>query len=410
VGSWAAKITSAAAVLGALIAAGQSGSALIQGYIQSHAQIELEKLKANSEVFDKYFQLAFAKDTTQDNNVILLGALAEIDGHPLQNWARERYKLKIQSIKDVDAAEARFSEAQDEKDQALRHVDVVTAKFKETTAYLEGLSETPDARKPYLEQLKSLTIELALANGEVEQSKANANAASQTLKLMQSQIVSGVTVSDIGSNEYSYVDKLTVEIVRIAFPDAPPADISKALPFLKSAMKEFHLSSPELVAASIAIIRTEVPGFAPVSELVSKFNTANTPFDRYEYDQGGKVLGNKEPGDGPKFKGRGFVQITGRSNYARTDEALGLGSRLIESPDDMNDPDVAARALCPFVAARRVQISNALQSRDLVSVLRFINGGASGLDRFTAAYESLMASLSAATKGGAVTASSSAPP
>ncbi len=112
----------------------------IQGYIQSHTQIELEKLKTNSDVFDKYFQLAFGKETTQDNNVILLGALAEIDGHPLQNWARERYKLKIQSIRDVDAAEAN-SEAQDEKDQAQRHVAMVSAKIKETTAYLVGLPE-----------------------------------------------------------------------------------------------------------------------------------------------------------------------------------------------------------------------------------------------------------------------------
>ena len=411
-GLLAAKITSAAAVLGTLFAVGQSGSALIQGYIQSHTQIELEKLKTNSDVFDKYFQLAFGKETTQDNNVILLGALAEIDGHPLQNWARERYKLKIQSIKDVDAAEAKLSEAQDEKDQAQRHVAMVSAKIKETTAYLVGLPETPDARKPYLEQQKSLTIELALANAEVEQSKANTSVASQRLKIIsssQSQIRDSNSL--VGPNEYLYVDKLSVDVVKEAFPGVKVEFISKHLPFLKVAMKEFHLSSPELIAATLAIIKTETTGFVPISEAMSSFNTQNTPFDRYEPGTSSAAsLGNKEPGDGPKFKGRGFVQITGRNNYAKMDELLGLGSRLIESPDDMNDPDVAARVLCAFVATKQAQISTASQSGDMASMRRAITGGTHGVAEFTQAYVTIMSSLSAPTKAAAVTANSSGPP
>ena len=77
---------------------------------------------------------------TEDNNVILLGALAEIDGHPLQNWARGAIQAqKIQSIKDVDAAEAKLSEAQNEKDQALRRVAILSASIKKTLGYLGGV-------------------------------------------------------------------------------------------------------------------------------------------------------------------------------------------------------------------------------------------------------------------------------
>lgn len=47
----------------------------------------------------------------------------------------------------------------------------------------------------------------------------------------------------------------------------------------------------------------------------------------------GKRLGNTEPGDGPRFKGRGYVQITGRANYKRLGQALGVGDLFLKQPD-----------------------------------------------------------------------------
>jgi hypothetical protein len=73
-------------------------------------------------------------------------------------------------------------------------------------------------------------------------------------------------------------------------------------------------------------------------------------FDQYETGTPkGKRLGNTEPGDGYRYRGRGYVQITGRANYARLKEVLGLG------PDEdlAADPDQALR---PIIAYRIMSV------------------------------------------------------
>jgi hypothetical protein len=54
-------------------------------------------------------------------------------------------------------------------------------------------------------------------------------------------------------------------------------------------------------------------------------------------------LGNGTPGDGVRFRGRGFVQITGRDNYRRFSERLGID--LVASPDMALREDIAVRIL-----------------------------------------------------------------
>jgi len=64
--------------------------------------------------------------------------------------------------------------------------------------------------------------------------------------------------------------------------------------------------------------------------------------DGWDYE-GREDLGNTESGDGPRFKGRGFVQITGRRNYQIWSKKLGI--HLIDNPEKAALPEIAAMIL-----------------------------------------------------------------
>ena len=56
----------------------------------------------------------------------------------------------------------------------------------------------------------------------------------------------------------------------------------------------------------------------------------------------GKAMGNTAPGDGWKYRGRGFIQLTGKNNYAAASKAIYKDNRLVENPDLVNNPEIAA--------------------------------------------------------------------
>ncbi|WEK05788.1 MAG: hypothetical protein P0Y65_05900 [Candidatus Devosia phytovorans] len=67
------------------------------------------------------------------------------------------------------------------------------------------------------------------------------------------------------------------------------------------------------------------------------------PTDAQRRYEGRADLGNTQPGDGKRYMGRGFVQLTGRRNYADWSKRTGLD--LIAKPDLVVEPAVAARIL-----------------------------------------------------------------
>jgi putative chitinase len=185
----------------------------------------------------------------------------------------------------------------------------------------------------------------------------------------------------------SCLERVTVQLVSRMCPGAPLDNIRTYLPALLAALEEADLVDPPLALMAIATIRAECGMFAPIDEFRSRYNTSPNAappyFDLYDNR---RDLGNQGPPDGARFKGRGFVQLTGRANYAQYSKRLGLGDRLLREPELANDPVIAARILAAFLKDRELRIKTALLENNLAQARRYVNGGTHGLDAFTSAY------------------------
>lgn len=89
----------------------------------------------------------------------------------------------------------------------------------------------------------------------------------------------------------------------------------------------------------------------------------------------GGRMGNKDPGDGFKFRGRGAVQLTGRDNYDAAGKALGLD--LVNNPDLAQDPANAGKIAAWYW--KKNNLGAAGKAGDVTAATRKINGGTNGL-------------------------------
>ena len=91
--------------------------------------------------------------------------------------------------------------------------------------------------------------------------------------------------------------------------------------------------------------------------------------------EGRKDLGNTQVGDGKRFKGRGPIQLTGRANYRRYGQQLGIDFE--NNPAIVAIPSVGLLVACKFWSDNGL---NALADKDdVLSITKRINGGTNGL-------------------------------
>jgi putative chitinase len=179
--------------------------------------------------------------------------------------------------------------------------------------------------------------------------------------------------------------KFDVVAVSRMFPHTPIGNIARNLPFVIRALKAAKLHDKVMVLAALATIRAETESFEPVPEGLSRYNTSPTgePFDLYDHR---KDLGNRGSTDGHDYRGRGYVQLTGRFNYEKYGRLIGLGASLVQKPDRATKPEIAAQLLAVFIGDRERPLKEALLDLDFPRARRLVNGGTHGLDRFVAAY------------------------
>ncbi|MGC4118387.1 MAG: glycoside hydrolase family 19 protein [Myxococcales bacterium] len=132
---------------------------------------------------------------------------------------------------------------------------------------------------------------------------------------------------------------------------------------MSQAMAEGGVDTPSRQAAFLAQLAHESVGLTAFEELATG--------DEYE---GRTDLGNTEPGDGVRFKGRGPIQLTGRNNYRAAGLALGLD--LETEPARAADPDVGFRVAVWYWNSRGL---NALSDAGNFDGITYaVNGGFTG--------------------------------
>lgn len=116
--------------------------------------------------------------------------------------------------------------------------------------------------------------------------------------------------------------------------------------------------------------------FTKLAEVPKSTNYFAKRYDIKFNPEKAKILGNIKPGDGEKYKGRGFIQITGRWNYKRAEEALGLP--LEQKPELAEKPEIAAK-IAVWFWKHRVQ-PNVSDWQDVEQVTKPINPNLRGID------------------------------
>lgn len=161
---------------------------------------------------------------------------------------------------------------------------------------------------------------------------------------------------------------ITAELLRHAMPRAGTRADTFA-PHLEAARKRWVGNNPDNVAHWLAQIAHESGELRFTTELWGP-----TPAQqRYE---GRRDLGNTEPGDGYRFRGRGLIQLTGRYNYQKYSEAA--------QQDFVSDPDAVALPQWAADSAGWFWWANGLATviggdDPVLAVTKRVNGGTNGL-------------------------------
>lgn len=156
----------------------------------------------------------------------------------------------------------------------------------------------------------------------------------------------------------------TAQNLRLIAPRAKDQIIGAIVGPLNACMEEYEINTPLRAAHFIAQAAHETDCFRTLYEYASG--------QAYE---GRKDLGNVNPGDGKRYKGRGIFQLTGRVNYRAYGRFLGID--LENNPEIAADPEVSVRVACEYWKRKGLNVW--ADRDDVVEITKKINGGQNGL-------------------------------
>lgn len=157
---------------------------------------------------------------------------------------------------------------------------------------------------------------------------------------------------------------ISPEQLRTVAPELSPERAHELAGPLSDALADADAVTPVRKAAFLAQVMVESDHFKTFEEYASG--------RAYE---GRRDLGNNEPGDGTRFKGRGAIQVTGRANYEAVSSALGVD--FVDHPDLMAQPQYAFDTAAWYWNSRGLNAP--ADNADIVNITRTVNGGLSAI-------------------------------
>lgn len=184
--------------------------------------------------------------------------------------------------------------------------------------------------------------------------------------------------------------------------------------------KEAGITDPEELAALMATTAHESGNFRHTSENLNysaatlmklwpkRFPTrdkaaavANGGPQSVANEVYGGRMGNNSNGDGWKYRGRGFIQLTGKSNYQAFAKATGID--VVNNPDLLSNPDMAAKSALHFWSTRK-GLRQKAQNGDIAGVTKIVNGGTNGMSDRQKKYANYLAQAKAGKLGATASA------
>ncbi len=244
-------------------------------------------------------------------------------------------------------------------------------------------SETPDRRRQTSNKTITSTSNLPpLGQHALEWEEAVDFQALKTILTEQNSVLDGQTNGGSGGGVAVVAGpQLTTPDEVSQILECPLEDCKVYLPGILAAMKKYDISDNMVLIGLLATIRIETGGFKPVHEWGGE-----SYWKRYE-DRAD--LGNVNPGDGIKYHGRGYIQLTGWANYSTYGKKLGVD--LEGNPDLAMDPEISAQVLACYFKERGV--APAAREGDWRRVRKLVNGGYHGWDVFSKYVERARARL-----------------
>lgn len=144
--------------------------------------------------------------------------------------------------------------------------------------------------------------------------------------------------------------------------------------YLQAVLVNGGVTDPIKLAAWMAQCKVESAGFRALKEFASGA----------EYE-GRKDLGNTQSGDGIRFKGRGFIQCTGRDNYKSMSSYFKLD--FISKPELLEQLEWAAKSVLWFFNVYKKSRTASVDWNDCTAVTKIVNGGTNALAQRKAAFD-----------------------